>query len=107
MFVLSSTEEGLGIVILEAMACGIPVVSTRCGGPEVSVIDGVNGYLTPLEDDKTLALRMKALVSDDELRRVMGRKGRHLAEERFSLAVTSQTILNTYDQLLAGGPKKT
>jgi glycosyltransferase involved in cell wall biosynthesis len=105
-FVLSSAEEGLGIVILEAMACGLPIVSTRCGGPEVSVIDGVNGYLTPLEDDKALALRMEALILNDELRESMGRKGRQLAEERFSLAVTSQTILGTYDHLLARKSEK-
>jgi len=73
MFVLSSNEEGLGIVILEAMACGLPVVSTRCGGPETSVIDGVTGYLTPLDDAHAMAERMRALLEEPRRSAEMGR----------------------------------
>ena len=50
LLALSSDEEGLGLVILEAMASGIPVVSTACGGPQTSVVDGETGFLTPVGD---------------------------------------------------------
>ena len=46
VFVLASHREGLALVGIEAMACGVPVVSTRCGGPEDYIKDGVTGYLS-------------------------------------------------------------
>ncbi|MFO1431397.1 MAG: glycosyltransferase family 4 protein [Candidatus Competibacteraceae bacterium] len=100
LFVLSSDEEGLGVVILEAMACGLPIVSTRCGGPETSITEGVNGFLTPLNDKHTLAVRMKDLLTNPVLCRAFGRKSRQLAEENFSLDKAGQKFLDVYDDLL-------
>jgi glycosyltransferase involved in cell wall biosynthesis len=60
-FVLPSYEEGFGMVILEAMACGIPVVSTRCGGPNDIVLDGENGYLVDIGDVNAMAEKILAL----------------------------------------------
>lgn len=57
-FILTSEQEGLGIAAMEAMACGLPVVSTRCGGPSTYIIEGVNGYFT---DDKPHELAQCAL----------------------------------------------
>ncbi len=54
LFVISSTQEGLGIVMLEAMACGTPVVATDCGGPEGIVIDGETGRLVPNNEPEAL-----------------------------------------------------
>lgn len=101
MFVLSSNEEGLGIVILEAMACGLPVISTRCGGPETSVIDGVTGYLTPLDDATVMADRMRQLLEEPAQAGRMGSTARARAVEEFSLAATGRIYLEKYDQLLA------
>jgi glycosyltransferase involved in cell wall biosynthesis len=101
MFVLSSNEEGLGIVILEAMACGLPVVSTRCGGPETSVIEGVTGYLTPLDDAQVMAERMGELLDNPTRSAEMGATARTRAVEEFSLAATGRVYLEKYDQLLA------
>jgi D-inositol-3-phosphate glycosyltransferase len=100
MFVLPSDEEGLGIVLLEAMASGIPVVSTKCGGPETAVIDGETGYLIPIGDSYALANRMLELMDNPPLRWRMGEAGRRLAQERFSLSVAGQAYLEVYDQLL-------
>lgn len=100
-FVLPSDEEGLGIVILEAMASGIPVISTACGGPEVAVDDGVTGFLTPVRDQEALARAMSRLIDDDALRRQLGAAGRKKAEAQFSLVATSDVFLRQYERLLS------
>jgi glycosyltransferase involved in cell wall biosynthesis len=100
LFVLPSNEEGLGIVILEAMASGLPVVSTRCGGPETCVVDGETGYLVPVGDAEALARRMQVLLEDRALGQRMGRAGRMLVETRFSIEAAGKPFLKVYDRLL-------
>jgi glycosyltransferase involved in cell wall biosynthesis len=101
-FVLSSNEEGLGIVILEAMASGLPVVSTDCGGPATAVQEGESGFLTAVGDAAALAGAMEKLLNDSALRARMGEAGRRIATERFSLAVTGKVFLDKYDEVLYG-----
>jgi len=103
LFVLSSDEEGLGLGILEAMACGAPIVSTRCGGPETSVVDGENGFLTPRNDKLALADRMHDLIRNPDLRRAFGRKSRQIAEKSFSMSQAGGRFLDVYDELLRSG----
>lgn len=100
LFVLSSNEEGLGLVILEAMASGLPVVSTRCGGPETAIIDGETGCLTPVGDAKAMAEKLRVLLSDPALRRQMGKRARQVVEERFSLEAAGNVYLRKYDEIL-------
>lgn len=101
-FVLPSDEEGLGIVVLEAMASGLPVVSTRCGGPAMAVIDGETGFLTPVGDVSSLAERMERILRDPALRRRFGKVGRQMAEEQFSVQAAGRVFLEKYDELLKG-----
>lgn len=101
LFVLSSNEEGFGIVLAEAMASGIPVVSTRCGGPESVVVEGSTGYLTPIGDHQALATRLKELLTDAAKRGRMGREARRVAEQRFSIEAAGRAYLDVYDRLLA------
>jgi glycosyltransferase involved in cell wall biosynthesis len=103
-FVLSSNEEGLAIVILEAMASGLPVVSTDCGGPATAIAEGETGFLTPVGNADALAAAMETLLADPALCECMGREGRRVAEERFSLKAAGRIFLDTYDQVLDVGP---
>jgi glycosyltransferase involved in cell wall biosynthesis len=101
LFALSSDEEGLGLAIVEAMACGLPVVSTDCGGPSTSVLEGQTGYLVPRGDAVALASRMHAILTDAELRGRLGGQGRARAVERFSLETTGRLFLEWYDRALS------
>lgn len=101
VFALSSDEEGLGVVILEAMACAIPVVSTRSGGPDGIITEGQDGYLVGLDDAQALAGRLARLLSDEELNRRMGEAARETILHRYETGVTGQAFLEIYDELLA------
>lgn len=99
--VLSSDEEGFGLVLIEAMASGIPVVSTACGGPEDIVSDGEDGFLVPTGDADALAEAMERLVGDSDLRRRMGGRARRTAVNGYSLPVAGKRFLEGYDDMLA------
>lgn len=101
LFVLSSDEEGLGIVILEAMACGLPVVSTACGGPATAIVPEVTGLLTPVGDAAALAHAMQTLLERPARARALGMAGRRRVEAHFSLAHAGRVYLDAYHALLA------
>ena len=81
----SSVSEGLPVVILEAMACGVPVVTTDCGGVREAVRDGVEGIVLPPREPRRAAEALARLWSEPELRERMGAAGRARVRERFSL----------------------
>ena len=69
MLVLPSDTESLGLVLVEAMACGCPVISTNCKwGPNEIIESGVNGFLVPVGDVDAMASSLKALLDDKSLR---------------------------------------
>ncbi len=76
-----SWYESFGLVALEAMACGTPVVAARTGGLASLVRDGETGYLVPLHTPELYADRVEVLLANDGLRDAMGRAGRSRAEE--------------------------
>jgi D-inositol-3-phosphate glycosyltransferase len=100
VFALPSDEEGLGIVILEAMACGVPVVATRCGGPEGIITDGTDGFLVPRDDAVALAARLQALLDSPILNEALGRRARATVEARFAEEVAGEAFLEVWDRLL-------
>jgi glycosyltransferase involved in cell wall biosynthesis len=79
VFVLPSLVESFGIVLLEAMSCGLPVVASRVMGIPYLVEDGLNGFLVPPTDEEVLADRITALLSDPDLRARMGEQNRSKA----------------------------
>jgi glycosyltransferase involved in cell wall biosynthesis len=91
-FVLPSRYEGMPNVVLEAMACGLPIVATDIAGCEELVQENVNGYLVPVGDSDALAARLTALVSDPALRQRMGSASRHAALARDWQTVTQQYL---------------
>ena len=105
LFVLSSEEEGFGMVILEAMASGVPVVATDCGGPAVTVIPGETGWRTPVGDAPALAEAMERVLADPAEARRMGEAARAKVERDFTLEVAGDRFLAVYDELLDGAPR--
>jgi glycosyltransferase involved in cell wall biosynthesis len=98
-FALPSREEGLGIAALEAMACGVPVVATRCGGPEGIITDQHDGYLVGLGDERGLALRLESLLRDAALNRGMGEAAREKIERTLSREVVGETYLDIWSRM--------
>lgn len=83
MFVLSSDYEGISNSMIEALAIGIPVISTDCpvGGSRMYIEDGVSGLLTPVGDEKALARAMKKVAGDEEFAKSLSINGRKVREK--------------------------
>lgn len=79
--IVPSHYESFGMVALESLACGTPVVASRVGGLTYIVEDGVNGFLVPTGDSTLLAHRISQLLDDCQLRRQMGLYGMEMAKE--------------------------
>ncbi len=92
LLVLPTRADTYGLVLLEAMAMGLPVLATRVGGIGELVTDGVNGYTIPVDDEEALAERLR-LLKNAELRLRLGQHGRQLAESRFNLRTTADAIV--------------
>lgn len=95
IFVLPSVsvpnwEELFGISIIEAFACGTPVVATACIGPKDLIESGEDGFLVPQNDIEALCLSLEKLVSNGEQMCVMGRRARKKAEEMYDLPVVAR-----------------
>lgn len=101
LFVMSSVTEGLGSVVLEAMACRRAVVGTRAGGIPEAVIDGETGLLVPAQDDEAMAGAIVRLLDDDALRERFGEAGRARVEAHFSVDRMVAGTLDVYRRRLA------
>ena len=97
---LPSDEEGFGMVVIEAMSCGVPVVATRCGGPDGIISDGKDGFLVPLNDATSMADRLSILCSDAALNLRMGQAARATVEARYADDVAGQAFIDVWDRLL-------
>lgn len=84
-FLLSSLSEGLSNAVLEAMACGLPIVTTDCGGMREAVTDGKDGFVVPVRDPIAISAALEKLASDPHLRQQMAQHGRTTVVNMFDL----------------------
>jgi glycosyltransferase involved in cell wall biosynthesis len=99
VFVTATTWEGMPNTVLEAMACGLPIVGTQASGLHELVRDGLNGYLVPTKDPEALAQALARLMGDGYERRRMGRESRRLAEREFAWEYIAAQYLEVYKQV--------
>jgi glycosyltransferase involved in cell wall biosynthesis len=101
IFVFPSAMETFGLVLVEAMASGLPVVSSRVGGADDIVRPGVNGYVFSAGDVRGLINGVQAILSDPSKRKIMGRNARLFAETQSWPAMMDE-LIGCYDDLING-----
>jgi glycosyltransferase involved in cell wall biosynthesis len=104
VFAMSSTIEGLPLVVLEAMATALPVVSTRIGGIPDVLEEGATGFLVPVGDEQALRDRVARLVAAPDLSRLCGERARAAAVTKFSAERMQRDYLELYARVLSRDP---
>lgn len=100
VFVLSSVSEGFSLATIQAMACGVPVVATRSGGPEEFVRDGVNGILVDIGTESQLAEGIRRIAEDAGIRRSLVTNAQELARSQYTLDAMLDRYRALYEELL-------
>lgn len=100
VFAHTSRWEGFGIVLLEAMLAGLPVVATRVSAIPEIVADGETGLIAEAGDATGIAHHLRALLGDEALRRRLGEAGRARAHDEFSVAAMADRTVEVYRQAL-------
>ncbi len=106
IFVQPSVMEGLGVALLEAMACGLPAVASRSGGMAEVIEDRRDGLLVAVADSIALARSIKELAESPALRPSLGAQGRIKVEQNFSLAAMARKTLALYQSSMGRKPKR-
>ncbi|VUD68856.1 Putative glycosyltransferase EpsD [Thalassocella blandensis] len=94
-------KEGLGVALLQASACGIPMVACGVGGIPEIVQHEKNGYIVPPADSQALLSSIQTLLRSDDHRQAFSRQGRAIAETEFSITAMVEGNFNRYKALLA------
>lgn len=100
VFCLASVEEGLAMVLAQAMACGLPVVATRNTGAEDLVSEGREGFVVPIRDVEALKQKLLWLYENREARQAMGREARRRVESGFGWDDYGERVTRAYAELL-------
>lgn len=97
IFVFSGVREGFGNAILEAMSCGLPVVTSDDGGVSEAVSDGVEGFVVPVREPMQMAEALRVLALDPELRYRMGAAARRRVQQMFRLADQIEAFIALFE----------
>ena len=97
---ISSTQEGFGIVLLEALACETPVISTEIVGVAEDVKENNAGIIVPPKNPEVLADAIIKLLNDEDLAKKMGKNGRKLVEEKYTWERVTEEIFKLYRKIL-------
>jgi len=101
---MPSTREAFGMVLVEAMASGLPVIATRIAGVTDTIVDhGQTGLLVPARDRDALAGALESLLADRSLASAMGARARSSVEERYGLGASARRWRAIYGELTAAG----
>ncbi len=100
VFVMPSLQEGLGLSVMEAQACGVPVVASRVGGLVEAVKDGVTGILVPPRDHLALADAIMKVLADKDIASRFGLAGREWIMKNFSVDQMVERTLAVYEDVL-------
>jgi glycosyltransferase involved in cell wall biosynthesis len=103
VLVLPSRCEGMGRVLIEGMAAGIPVIGSEVGGIPYMVHDGENGFLFPVEDSQALSIQLRKLLEDPALRRRMGDRGYELAHGELDEKTYVREFIRMIEATVQGG----
>ena len=101
----SVRPEPFGMVIIEAMAMGKPVVATEGGGPSEIITHGKSGILVPRGDSESLASAIRMLLENPIYAKELGEAGRRVVVERFTSSQQAQEIMRIYGNILNNGSR--
>jgi glycosyltransferase involved in cell wall biosynthesis len=102
--VLPSVHEQFGQVLIEGMACGLPVIAVNNHGPATIVDDGESGLLVPPDDEEAMADALVRIVSDDDSRRRMGQTAYERSRERYSWPALANRVAGVYNDVRGDTP---
>jgi starch synthase len=100
IFAHTSRWEGFGIVLLEAMLAGLPIVGTRVSAIPEIVDDGTTGLLAPPGDSEAVAAALSLLLADPQRGRTLGQAGRQRAHDEFSVAHMTDRTIAVYESVM-------
>jgi glycosyltransferase involved in cell wall biosynthesis len=103
--VLPSVAEAFGLVLVEAMACGLPVIACRTHGPAAIVADATTGWLIPPDDEDSLVDALLAAANGPQERRARGRRA-YTESRRYGWAKIAPRFASLYEELLASSPRQ-
>ena len=104
--VLPSVYEGLGLVLIEAQALGVPVIATDSGGAAETFTHNYSGFLVHTGDARTMAKKIELLVNDKKLARAFGRAGVRFVSKKFDIRSVVDELDTVYEDVLSRPPRR-